>query len=157
MDNAGRIIILPLVEKNRRRKYIVSPIQVRMAIWAVLLFAAGVIAIWWEVQGDLKELQNTIGSNYQDPTLTPYIASYGRLITQGIVLKSIFVMMVILVAVLYIFHHFLGPIYRLKICLKSIQDGDLACRMHLRKHDYLTDVADSFNAMASALQQQNKK
>jgi len=49
-------------------------------------------------------------------------------------------------------HKVAGPVYRLKKVMKQVSAGDLAVRMKLRSGDHLTDVADGFNAMATALE-----
>lgn len=143
------------MEQQRRRKYIINPLQVKLALSALILFAASIFTIWWEVVGDLKDLQASITKEFAQPELAYRIQSYSELITLGVLYKAVFVMIVIWLVVIVISHHFVGPIYRLKVCLKSIQDGDLACRMRLRKRDLLTDVEKSFNDMAAALQERS--
>ena len=140
------------MEQQRRRKYIINPLQVKLALSALILFAASIFTIWWEVVGDLKDLQESITKEFAQPELAFRIKAYSELITLGILYKAVFVMIIIWLVVIILSHHFVGPIYRLKVCLKSIQDGDLRCRMHLRKRDLLTDVEKSFNDMAAALE-----
>lgn len=144
------------MSQQRRRRYIINPLQVKLALSALALFAASVFTIWWEVVGDLSDLQNSIVKEFSHPELGYRIKAYSELITMGVLYKSIFVMIIIWLVIIILSHHFVGPLYRLKVCLKSIEDGDLACRMRLRKHDLLTDVEDSFNSMASALETRNK-
>lgn len=143
--------------ENRRKRYVINPLQWRMAIWALMLFGAGVLAIWAEVKGDLSLLQTSIVRDFNDPQLATYIDSYSKLITQGIVLKSLVVMALIWAMVMFISHHLLGPIYRLKMCLKELQQGNYTCRMRLRKRDFLKDMADSFNDLAAKLEERHKK
>lgn len=52
---------------------------------------------------------------------------------------------------IFLTHKIAGPFYRLKKSLESIQNGELATRIHLRKHDEGLQVADSFNQMAKTL------
>jgi len=40
-----------------------------------------------------------------------------------------------------------GPIYRLKKVMRMLADGDLNCRIRLRKHDHLQDLAGEINDM----------
>ena len=38
-----------------------------------------------------------------------------------------------------------GPIYRLKKVMRDVADGDLTCRIKLREHDHLQDLAQEMN------------
>lgn len=50
-------------------------------------------------------------------------------------------------------HRVAGPSYRLIESLKRMQQGDVDFQIRLRKGDFLTEVADQFNATLTALQQ----
>ena len=61
-------------------------------------------------------------------------------------------------------HKFFGPIFRVKMLLKQMSEGDLSIKCHFRKSDYLFDLRDSFNEMLGSLNglvkeisQRNKK
>ena len=49
-------------------------------------------------------------------------------------------------------HRLVGPLVRVKYAFDAIRKGDYSVRINLRKHDYLKDVADSFNQMADSLE-----
>jgi len=49
-------------------------------------------------------------------------------------------------------HRLVGPLVRVKHAFDAIRKGDYSVRINLRKHDYLKDVADSFNQMADSLE-----
>lgn len=38
-----------------------------------------------------------------------------------------------------------GPIYRIKKVMRDVADGDLTCRIELREHDHLQDLAQEIN------------
>lgn len=48
-------------------------------------------------------------------------------------------------------HRVAGPAYRFCRTFDAMRDGDLSVDVHLRKGDYLTDVADSYNSMIDSV------
>lgn len=48
-------------------------------------------------------------------------------------------------------HRVAGPAYRFMRTFEAMRDGDLSVDVHLRRGDYLTDVADSYNEMIGTL------
>jgi methyl-accepting chemotaxis protein len=51
-----------------------------------------------------------------------------------------------------VFHRFIGPLVRFERGFKCIGEGDLECRIHLRKNDFLREEETAFNEMMSELQ-----
>lgn len=49
-------------------------------------------------------------------------------------------------------HRLLGPVYRLKVAMAALREGDLGYRVTLRRNDRLKDLADSFNELAAHLE-----
>ena len=58
---------------------------------------------------------------------------------------------------LMVTHKFFGPIYRVKILLKQMSEGDFSMKCQFRKGDYLFDLQDSLNEMIGSLNNQLKK
>jgi signal transduction histidine kinase len=72
-----------------------------------------------------------------------------------VILPIVFVVLAIMV--LLISHHIAGPLYRLKMYMKKVQDGDYSTRLKFRKSDAINDVADSFNNMLDSIQKDLQK
>ncbi len=77
-----------------------------------------------------------------------FIASFQPLL---VILPIVFVVLVIMVCL--ISHHIAGPLYRLKMYMKKVEDGDYSAQLKFRKSDAIHDVADSFNNMIDSIRQ----
>ncbi len=49
-------------------------------------------------------------------------------------------------------HRIAGPIYHLCKALNQISAGDFSYKLYLRKHDFFSEVADTYNTMRATLQ-----
>lgn len=58
----------------------------------------------------------------------------------------------IAIASVFVSHKIAGPVFRFEQSVKSIAEGDLTLRIHLRKGDELMDLADMFNEMVESLE-----
>lgn len=54
-------------------------------------------------------------------------------------------------------HRIAGPAYHLRQSMDRIADGDIQFSVHLRKKDYLKNVADSLNDLLDDLKQRNRQ
>jgi len=52
---------------------------------------------------------------------------------------------------IFLSHRIAGPLYRFNQCFKTMREGDLTVRAHLRKRDEAVELSHSFNAMAQEL------
>ena len=53
-------------------------------------------------------------------------------------------------------HRVAGPVYRMTEDLKAIREGDHDKRIHLRKDDYLNELADAINELLDSKWKQNE-
>jgi len=53
---------------------------------------------------------------------------------------------------IFVSHRIAGPIYRFEQSAKTIAEGDLSLRIHLRKGDELHELAECFNVMTEHLE-----
>ena len=54
---------------------------------------------------------------------------------------------------LFVSHRIAGPLYKLKMYMDKSSDGKLAGNLTFRKGDYFQDIADSYNALVSKVQE----
>lgn len=60
--------------------------------------------------------------------------------------------LVIFVWGVYLTHRIAGPVYRITQGLRQAAEGNLKQRLILRKHDWLKETADAFNALMEYLE-----
>jgi len=75
-----------------------------------------------------------------------FVASLRPLI---IILPVVFVFLAIIV--IFISHRIAGPLYRLKMYMEKVENGDYSVRLKFRKNDSIHDVAESFNRMVDGI------
>ncbi len=59
--------------------------------------------------------------------------------------------LVVVVLSMFLTHRFAGPLYRFERTLESLIEGNLKCRIHLRKKDEAKEMADLFNVLIERL------
>ena len=52
-------------------------------------------------------------------------------------------------------HKIVGPLVRFKHVFEAVKQGDYSARVHIRKNDYLHELADSFNAMMDSVEKRH--
>jgi len=75
-----------------------------------------------------------------------FVASLRPLI---IILPVVFVLLAIIV--IFISHRIAGPLYRLKMYMEKVENGDYSVKLKFRKNDSIHDVAESFNRMVEGI------
>jgi len=60
-------------------------------------------------------------------------------------------MVIVVIVSAVISHRMAGPIFKFEKSCSTVAEGDLTHRVYLRKGDQLTDLQDSFNNMAGAV------
>jgi methyl-accepting chemotaxis protein len=58
-----------------------------------------------------------------------------------------------MVVILFVSHKIAGPLFRFQKELTRIGEGDFTVRVHLRRKDQITDMAESLNLMVAGLNQ----
>lgn len=83
-------------------------------------------------------------------------ARYSDLLTFGIALGAITLVVLLLIAlwVLIMTHRAAGSVYKIKKVTEEITAGNLHARVRLREKDDFHDLADSFNEMMNAIENQ---
>jgi HAMP domain-containing protein len=81
-----------------------------------------------------------------------FVASLRPLI---IILPVVFVFLGIIV--IFISHRIAGPLYRLKMFMEKVENGDYSVELKFRKNDSIHDVADSFNRMVEGIKEKFSK
>jgi HAMP domain-containing protein len=75
-----------------------------------------------------------------------FVASLRPLV---IILPLVFIFLGIIVV--FISHRIAGPLYRLKMFMEKVENGDYSVQLKFRKNDSIHDVADSFNRMVEGI------
>lgn len=139
------------MNKWKRRRYLIhKKFQFRMiGTLIVLVLSATVITTLVNYFFFLSAVVDFTAEYRRAPTGNElFAASFRPLI---VILPVVFVVLAIMVCL--ISHHIAGPIYRLKMYMKKVQDGDYSARLTFRKSDAIHDVADSFNDMVDSIRQ----
>ena len=81
-----------------------------------------------------------------------FVASLRPLI---IILPIVFAVLAIIVV--FISHRIAGPLYRLKMYMEKVENGDYSVKLGFRKNDAIHDIADSFNRMVQGIKENFEK
>ena len=77
-----------------------------------------------------------------------FVASIKPLI---IILPVVFAVLAIIV--IFISHRIAGPLYRLKMYMEKVENGDYSVTLNFRKNDAIHDIAESFNRMLQGIRE----
>jgi HAMP domain-containing protein len=137
--------------KLQRRRYIThKKFQFRMTGMLLLLVL-------------LATLVTTLVNHYfLLSSIVDFTMSYGRgptgmelfmasLKPLAIILPVVFVILAALV--IFISHRIAGPLYRLKMFMEKVENGDYSVELKFRKSDAIHDVAYSFNRMVAGIKE----
>ena len=76
---------------------------------------------------------------------------------QTTLIQLLVVTIATIIMVLFVSHKIAGPIYRLKIMLQGLGEGNIAAPMHLRKGDQLLNLAEVYSKATLQLNEKLKK
>ncbi|MDH4210086.1 MAG: hypothetical protein OEV79_01375 [candidate division WOR-3 bacterium] len=137
--------------KLQRRNYIVhKKFQFRML--GLMLFLVFVITL----------LITLINHYFFLSSIVDFIENYGRAPTGSeLIVASTRPLLIILpvaflflaVVCIFVSHRIAGPLYRLKMFMEKVQNGDYTVTLRFRKGDAIHDVADSFNQMVEGIRE----
>jgi hypothetical protein len=137
-----------------KRQYIVDkPFQYRligtlMSIWlAYSLFF--IIVLYFFYEGHLKQFYTLVPRPGPQPLLT-----LPMLFTLSMVFVCIFGFVVLSIVAIYMSNQIAGPLYRTKLSLARVGNGEFGFRLQFRQGDFLNDVPGVFNAMLDGLRRQ---
>jgi len=73
------------------------------------------------------------------------------IMTQTLLIVTVFSVLVVLLLMLFISHKISGPLYRLRREIDALKEGDLGRNFNIRAKDQLQDLARSLNEMCASL------
>jgi HAMP domain-containing protein len=135
--------------KLQRRRYIThKKFQFRMlAMLLLLVLLATLVTTLVNHYFLLSSIIDFTMEHGRGPTgMDLFVASLRPLV---IILPVVFVLLAIIVV--FISHHIAGPLYRLKMYMEKVENGDYSVKLKFRKNDSIHDVADSFNRMVEGI------
>jgi len=135
--------------KLQRRRYIThKKFQFRMlAMLLLLVLLATLVTPLVNHYFLLSSIIDFTMEHGRGPTgMDLFVASLRPLV---IILPVVFVLLAIIVV--FISHHIAGPLYRLKMYMEKVENGDYSVKLKFRKNDSIHDVADSFNRMVEGI------
>jgi hypothetical protein len=127
--------------RDRRRTLIVNEYVQRRIVGAVILIPTVGLALCTVIVAAFcrKLLAETMRADVELPSLVPLFVS--------VLVFFVIASFVVAIQGLRFSHRIAGPCYRLCRSMERVRDGDIAFRVHLRKGDYLTEVASEFNRL----------
>ena len=140
---------------QRRNYYIDKKFQTKFIMQFWLIVAAGslftVAAVYWLAQ-------NTTTVGIMDGRLAVQTSAKYLLplMLQTAAIELAMVSLAVILMTLFISHKIAGPLYRLKMTLKGLGNGNLT-QMHLRQGDQLQEVASSYNEAIEKLNDKIEK
>ena len=137
--------------KLQRRNYIVhKKFQFRMlGLLLILVLAATLITTLINHYFFLSSIVNFIEQHGRPPTGSELIIASTKPLF--IILPVAFI--IIGIFCVFISHRIAGPLYRLKMFMEKVQNGDYTVHLRFRGGDAIHDVADSFNQMVEGIRQ----
>ncbi len=137
--------------KLQRRRYIIhKKFQFRMLGTLLLLVViATLLTTLINHYFFLSSIVDFIDLHGRPPTGSELIlASTNPL---AIILPVAFLLLAIIS--IFISHRIAGPLFRLKMYMEKVQNGDYTVKLKFRKGDAIHDVADSFNQMVEGIKE----
>jgi methyl-accepting chemotaxis protein len=139
--------------RRRRRLIVDKPFQYRMiglllAIWAANSIFFSII-LYYFYEGHILRFYDLVPRGSVRPLLTAPIlfsTAIGFILVFGLVMVGIIGM--------YLSNQIAGPIYRVKLSLNRISEGDLNFEIRFRDRDFLRDFPGYFNNMLRGLKEQ---
>jgi len=137
------------MKKWRRRQYLIhKKFQFRMiGTLVILVLSATIVTTLINYFFFVSSVVDYTAEYRRAPTGNELFAASFRPLL--VILPIVFVVLAIMV--LLVSHHIAGPLYRLKMYMKKVEDGDYSVRLKFRKSDAIHDVADSFNKMMDSI------
>lgn len=140
-------------KKNRRRQLIVDkPFQYRligllMAIWlANSLFFS--IILYYFYDGHILRFYELVPREGMAPLLSAPV-----LFSIAIAFILMFGLVMLCIIGLYLSNQIAGPLYRVKMSLNRVSEGDMNFEVRFRDHDFLMDFPGYFNNMLRRLKE----
>jgi methyl-accepting chemotaxis protein len=146
----------PATPHKRRIYYIDKAFQSKFIIQFCLLVALGSFIVMG-VLYYLAQHSTTVAIIHGHVTVHTTADYLLPLLAQTILVQMIAVAFAAIVMTLYISHKIAGPLYRLKVMLKGLAQGEVSRPMRLREGDQLQEVAQEYTQAVSQLNSRIKK
>ena len=133
--------------KKRTRLMILPEFQVPIILGGVLPLFLILSGIYVRFNASFDRLENhlkTLGLN-SDPKILNAIQAQEILMQKYFISGALVGLALIVIVSLLISHRMAGPIYRLKMELKNIRNGDAKGPIKFREGDYLVSLEDDLN------------
>ena len=140
---------------HRRRYIIDKPFQHRligtlMSVWlANSLFF--VIVLYFVYEGHLKRFYSLVPQRGMRPLLELWM-----LFPLSIAFVSAFGFVMLGIIAVYMSNQIAGPLFRTKLCMERVGQGDFEVHLRFRQGDFLRDIPGIFNTMVENLRRQAK-
>ncbi|MBP7146216.1 MAG: methyl-accepting chemotaxis protein [Acidobacteria bacterium] len=133
---------------NRRKKILIDGLQYRLLGFNLLYFSVFVFALLVALFGPLfvTLYSDTAGVHEKDRAALEFLALHARIWPAAILMALLFG-----VHATFVSHRIAGPLYRFRKVHEAVAAGDISQTVVLRKHDYLTEDAETINRMLVAL------
>jgi hypothetical protein len=131
-------------ENLRKRSFVDAAVQGRLVLrillyWAVFMFGIAVVVIIWRLLTYPSRGFNTNCDGMWFP--------YGPAVLAALLLLPAAILDIVRFS-----HRFVGPILRLRRCMRQLARGEHVEPIRFRRGDFWQDLADEFNAVAARLQ-----
>jgi len=141
--------------QRRRRLIIDKPFQYRLvalllAIWGGNSLFAGLLYFFYQQHIErFYQLIPRAGQMPLLPSASLFPVTIGFFVAFGLATVAI--------VGVYLSNQIAGPIYRVKMCLNRMSEGDVSFELRFRDRDFLVDFPDYFNRMLRTLQEEGAK
>jgi signal transduction histidine kinase len=138
--------------KSRRsiKGYLIRPrkqLRLTLAMLSTVIVLLAVLAAWFtsQVNAEIQaqQLHNPLVAHYLQDSVIPAL----RFLHGGILLLIV----ASIVAAILLTHQIYGPMVPILRHIQSLKDHDYSSRIHLRKGDELSEIADALNDLAGSL------
>ncbi|MBI4395726.1 MAG: methyl-accepting chemotaxis protein [Elusimicrobia bacterium] len=131
---------------KRRILLIKKGLQAKFILMVLFSVFFAVVLIGWD-------FYSTFGRDIVRDLMDPGLYELFEKVSRVLLAKLVIYMTVVAIVAVFLSHKLAGPIYRFERSAKSVGEGDLTHRVHLRKGDELMELQDEFNGMVQSLQE----
>lgn len=140
-----------MYKNNNRRKWrnflIRNDIQLRIAIYNLVFLLFIIVAV---VAAALVPLYNGF-QNSDNVSVQHVSAKFFVVISEGLMVAFIAIFVAGFIYNVLVTHRFCGPLVNFNKTFRKIAQGNLDCKISLRRHDFLKSEADHVNEMIDSL------
>ncbi|MCK5683653.1 HAMP domain-containing protein [bacterium] len=131
---------------KRRQYFIDKGFQLRYMLVIIIAMLCVSMVVGWTVYA-------TVWTKLADPNFLELsqLFTYFEQANVTLIYRTLILIIFISIASIFVSHKIAGPVYRFSQNAKSIAEGDLSTKIHLRKGDELNELANVFNGMTDNL------